>query len=117
MTQERFERVISLVLLSGVICSTVLILVGLVTALLFGWGGASADASTLDPTDFSDLLPRLQEAQPLAITQLGLIVLMLTPVVRVAVSALGFALERDRVYLLITLAVLAILLLSLTLFR
>jgi uncharacterized membrane protein len=117
MTQERFERAISLVLLTGVICSTVLIVLGLGAALLFGWGGASVDASTLDPTDFSDLLPRLREGQPLAITQLGLIVLILTPVVRVAVSAVGFALERDRLYVLITLAVLTILLLSLTLFR
>jgi uncharacterized membrane protein len=45
--------------------------------------------------------------------QLGIILLIATPVLRVAVSLVGFALERDRVYVAITGLVLAILLYSL----
>ena len=45
--------------------------------------------------------------------QLGLLLLIATPIARVAFSIVGFALERDRLYVLFTLIVLAILLYSL----
>jgi len=46
----------------------------------------------------------------LAIAQLGLLLLIATPVARVALSLVGFVLERDRKYQIITAVVLAILL-------
>ena len=48
-----------------------------------------------------------------AIIQLGLLVLIATPVARVAFSAFAFYLERDYLYVVLTLIVLAILLYSL----
>ena len=45
--------------------------------------------------------------------QLGLLLLIATPVARVAFSVVAFALERDRLYVGVTLVVLAILLFSL----
>jgi uncharacterized membrane protein len=45
--------------------------------------------------------------------QLGLLLLIATPIARVAFSIAGFALERDRMYVAFTLIVLAILLYSL----
>jgi uncharacterized membrane protein len=45
--------------------------------------------------------------------QLGLLLLIATPIVRVAFSMVGFAIERDRMYVAFTLIVLAILLYSL----
>jgi uncharacterized membrane protein len=114
MTERTFERVVAGVLVAGVSISATLIVVGMVAALIVGWGGGT---ELVDPTDFGDLLSRLREGEPLAITQLGLIVLILTPVVRVACSVVGFALEHDRLYVAITLAVLAVLLGSLVLFR
>ena len=47
------------------------------------------------------------------IIQLGLLILIATPVARVAFSVVAFALERDRLYVVITLIVLAVLLFSL----
>jgi uncharacterized membrane protein len=47
------------------------------------------------------------------IIQLGLLLLIATPVARVAFSVIAFALERDRLYVVITLIVLAVLLFSL----
>lgn len=47
------------------------------------------------------------------IIQLGLLLLIATPIARVAFSVAAFALERDRLYVLITLIVLAVLLFSL----
>ena len=48
------------------------------------------------------------------IIQFGLLLLVATPVARVAFSILAFALQRDRTYVIITLIVLGILLYSLT---
>lgn len=47
------------------------------------------------------------------IIQLGLLIMIATPVTRVAVSAWAFALERDGRYVVLTLIVLALLLYSL----
>jgi uncharacterized membrane protein len=47
------------------------------------------------------------------IIQLGLLILIATPVARVTFSVVAFALERDRLYVVITLIVLAVLLFSL----
>lgn len=48
-----------------------------------------------------------------SIIQLGLLLLIATPVARVFFSILAFALERDRMYVVFTLIVLAVLLYSL----
>jgi uncharacterized membrane protein len=48
-----------------------------------------------------------------AVIQLGLLLLIATPVARVAFSVVGFAVQRDRVYVVITLIVLAVLVFSL----
>jgi uncharacterized membrane protein len=53
--------------------------------------------------------------QGLAITQVGILLLMLTPIIRVAFSIVAFAMERDRAYIAITSTVLAILVGSLLL--
>ena len=51
---------------------------------------------------------------PRRMIQLGLVLLMATPVARVAFSVAAFALQRDHKYVVITLIVLAVLLVSLT---
>ncbi|HKW47911.1 MAG TPA: DUF1634 domain-containing protein [Gemmatimonadaceae bacterium] len=49
-----------------------------------------------------------------AILQLGLVLLIATPVARVAMSLVAFILQRDRVYIVVTSIVLALLIYSLT---
>ncbi|HKW10486.1 MAG TPA: DUF1634 domain-containing protein [Gemmatimonadaceae bacterium] len=49
-----------------------------------------------------------------AIIQLGLLLLIATPVARVAMSLIAFILQRDRVYIVVTSIVLALLIFSLT---
>ena len=53
-------------------------------------------------------------ARPRALIQLGLLLLMATPVARVAFSVFAFALQRDRTYTVVTLIVLAVLVYSLS---
>lgn len=48
-----------------------------------------------------------------SLIQLGLLLLILTPVARVVFSVVAFAIERDRMYVIMTLIVLGVLLYSL----
>jgi len=50
---------------------------------------------------------------PAALIQLGVLLLVATPVARVVFAVVGFALERDRLYVVVSVAVLAILAASL----
>jgi uncharacterized membrane protein len=51
---------------------------------------------------------------PLGLIQFGLLLLIATPLARVAFSVAAFALQRDRTYVVVTLFVLAVVLLGLT---
>jgi uncharacterized membrane protein len=49
----------------------------------------------------------------IAIMQVGLLLLILTPIARVALAVVGFFLERDRLYTVVSLIVFVILMFSL----
>ncbi len=119
MSPERFRTWVSTVLIAGVSASAVLIAIGFVTGLAFGWTGSlvGAPGASGAASDFSSVGAGLVALRPVAIAQAGLLVLIATPVFRVAVSLLAFALERDRLYTMITAAVLTLLLLSLFVVR
>jgi uncharacterized membrane protein len=61
-----------------------------------------------------DIVQQAIELRPLGVIQLGLLLLIATPVARVLFSVLGFGLERDWMYVVITLLVLALLIYTLT---
>lgn len=115
MTPERFRTLVSGILIGGVTLSAALMLLGFVGSLLVGWEGsptgAAAGASGL--ADFSAMGNSLAALRPVGIAQLGLVVLIATPVLRVGASCVAFAMEGDRLYAALTLAVLGILLTSL----
>ncbi|HLY13293.1 MAG TPA: DUF1634 domain-containing protein [Candidatus Limnocylindrales bacterium] len=119
MTAERFRTWVSTVLTTGVVLSAALVAIGFAGALFVGWSGSltGGPPSSADSTDFSNVLAGLSAARPIAIAQAGLLVLLATPVIRVAVSLVAFGLERDRLYAAITAAVLALLLVSIVLVR
>ena len=52
--------------------------------------------------------------EPAALIALGLVVLILTPVARVAFALLAFAEQRDRLYVIFSLIVLSVLFIGLT---
>ena len=58
--------------------------------------------------ELSTILPRVLNFDGAAIIQLGVCVLIATPVFRVAFSVIGFLIEKDYMYVVITLIVLAI---------
>ncbi len=64
------------------------------------------------PNSLGDVLSGAVALKPYGIISLGLLVLIAIPVMRVAVSVIAFALERDWLYVAITAFVFAMLMLS-----
>ncbi len=114
------ERAIGLILRGGVLISLGLLVAGI--ALTFARNPAwlhdapGFDAllrsGALAAPAITDLPAGLARLDGGAFSALGLLVLILTPVMRVAVSLLGFAVQRDRAYVAITAFVLAMLVVS-----
>lgn len=114
MTPARMRVVVSWVLLAGVVLAAGLIALGLVGSLFVGWQGSLAGRAATGAAagSFDDLGEGLAAFRPQAIGQLGLLVLVATPTVRVLTSLIAFALERDRLYVGLTAIVLGILVAS-----
>lgn len=119
MTPERMRGIVSWVLLIGVSAAAALIAAGLLTSFVVGWQGSllGQPVATTPISSFGDVPAGLAALRPQAIAQLGLLVLVATPIVRVGTSLVAFALERDRMYVILTAIVLAILLASALLIR
>ncbi len=107
---RKTELLISGVLRGGVLLSVGVILAGVLYYYALGLLGHTQTLSF--PDSLSGTLSGLKAAQPMAIVTAGLLILLATPVIRVAVSIVAFGVEKDRHYVLITIIVLAILLLS-----
>ncbi len=119
MSQERFRSLVGAVLTVGVTISASLMLIGFAASFLVGWEGSLTGAATGAGrvTDFTSLGAELRAVRPVGLVQLGLLVLVGTPVARVAASVVGFLLEGDRLYAAITVIVLGVLLVSLFVLR
>jgi len=117
ITDRGIERIVSVILRSGVLISgTVVFLGGLL--FLARHGGERVDYRSFHAQAVSDklvhgIIAGAAARRARSVIQLGVLLLLATPIARVAFSIVGFALERDRLYVVITSVVLAILLYSL----
>lgn len=116
-TDYRMEQIIGNLLRAGVVLAAAVVFVGGVMYLV-QHGSAAPDYHTFHavPENLRSLPGIMQEAMALqsrGIIQFGLLLLVLTPVSRVAFSAIGFLEERDKMYVMITLIVFLVLLFSL----
>jgi uncharacterized membrane protein len=114
---QRVERMLGVLLQTGVILSGVVVLAG-GALYLMRYGQVPAHYDTFDAQRGSlrSILSTGKDAlhgDGRAIIEWGLLLLIATPVARVFFSIIAFALERDRLYVLLTLIVLVILLYSL----
>ncbi len=109
LTDEQYDTAIGLILRTGVIISAILVAAGGI-GYLTGHG-------TTPPMNQLISIPAIWHGaiagEPLFIVQFGLLVLMATPVVRVLACVVGFALQHDLEYTVISAIVLASLLFSL----
>jgi uncharacterized membrane protein len=102
-------------LLLGVVASAAVLLIGGAVFLARHGGEPVPDRSKFvpQPAEYSRPLEIVRAAlagQGRAIIQLGIVLLIATPIARVAYSVVAFARRRDRAYTLITLIVLVVLL-------
>jgi uncharacterized membrane protein len=114
---HRIEVILGNLLRAGVVFSAAVVLSG-ACIYLFRHGHEHADYRIFrgEPSDFRTIRGVIQsvtDGHGRGLIQLGLLILIATPIARVAFSIVGFALERDRMYVVFTVIVLAVLLYSL----
>lgn len=107
----RMSAIIGWVLQGGVLLSAAVIVLGLLLELLQPNKFAPQKLQNF-PQTFDQVWAGLLVLRPQGVIALGLLLLIATPVMRVAVSVVAFAVERDRRFVVITLVVLLILLFS-----
>lgn len=123
MSEDRigwFERLISDVLRTGVAASLLLVVAGTIVSFVRhpDYMSSATELRRLTapgaafPHTVNDVVRGVRSGRGQAIVTVGLLLLVATPVLRVAVSIVAFALQRDRIYAIISAVVLAILLLS-----
>ncbi|MGB3327389.1 MAG: DUF1634 domain-containing protein [Thermomicrobiales bacterium] len=115
------ELWVSYTLRIGVTIAAIVILFGVILYVIQGSSGAGhlqsmddlkpGQKNTID-VSWSSIWNGLKDFQSIAIIQVGLLILLLTPVTRVALTLLLFLQDRDRIFAVITATVLAILLLG-----
>jgi uncharacterized membrane protein len=98
------EKMIVWVLRAGVILSICVVITGMV--LMSSHPAAARPA----PKTIGEVVAGVRSGSGEAIVMAGLLILIATPVARVALSIVLFIVERDRLYVMITTAVLLILL-------
>lgn len=114
------EIISSYVLRGGVIVSCSLIAVGVIALLVDSRSSPlpqglqqMVQSDYAKPTlDAGTLIHGVLAFSPIFVIQLGLIILLATPVVRTIVSAIYFAVEKDKMYLAISIFILTVLFLS-----
>jgi uncharacterized membrane protein len=116
-SDQKMESIIGNLLRTGVVLSAMVVLAG-GALYLARHGSAPADYRIFhgEPAELRTVGGIIRQVVALrgrGIIQFGLLLLIATPVVRVAFSIWGFAEEHDRMYVIFTLIVLAVLVYSL----
>lgn len=118
---RQIEDIISAILRWGVLTSALVVAAGVILLLITGSTGrlplAFAPGQLLPdlgrgPTGPREALRGLVPPQPYSVIALGLMLLILTPMVRVAASVAVFLRDRDRTYTVVTILVLIVLTVS-----
>jgi uncharacterized membrane protein len=114
---QKLEMIIGHTLRIGVLTAAVIVLNGGIFYLIEN-GSATAQYHSFhgalkQSDNLSGIVRNIRALNSDGIIQLGLLVLIATPILRVVFSVIAFALERDVVYVAVTLIVLAVLLYSL----
>ena len=117
MTDGRLEKMVAVVLRTGVLVAALVVLGGGLCYLIQHGSDTPGDrvfhGVAPEYRNPAAIVMAAAHLDCLGIIQLGLLLLIATPVVRVGLSLVGFAMERDRTYSIVTAFVLVILVISL----
>lgn len=109
---EKGERAIALTLSYGSLISTLVMTLGLAVMVARGSAPRLTIATRIRP---ATILEGLVRFDAVALMEFGILLLLLTPIFRILVAVISFALERDYKFVLISLGVLAIVFFSISL--
>jgi uncharacterized membrane protein len=117
ISDARIDEVIGNLLRVGVVVSSLIVLIG-GGLYLAGHGAESPNYHIFrgEPTQLRTIVGIIKTASSFSgrgIIQFGLLLLIATPVMRVAFTVISFITQKDKVYVGVTLIVLAVLLFSL----
>ena len=108
---QRVEIIIGMMLRIGVLLAAAVVLAGGVCYLVrYGHHPTEYHVFHGEPANLRSVTQTVRSAVALecrGIMQFGLLLLILTPIARVAFSVLAFEFEKDRMYVVMTLIVLA----------
>lgn len=116
ITDYDMQQLIGQVLRYGVLSSGIVAIIGGVW-YLFQQGAAMTHYTSFNGepagyTSLTGIIEGLSNGSASEIIQLGVIILIATPIIRICFSLVSFILEKDRMYVVITLIVLLIILFS-----
>jgi len=111
------EKVVGQLLRFGVITASLVVLLGGILLLTQSGGGIRPDYHVFKGEQdsyitFEGIFLGLFTFKPMAIIQFGVLLLIITPIMRIVFSLFAFILEKDKLYVIITLLVLGIILAS-----
>jgi uncharacterized membrane protein len=117
LADQDIEQLIGLQLRYGVITASVIVLLG---GLLYLYQSGSSGILSYHTfigtkagfTTVNEIITGLKTINAKSVIQLGVIVLIATPILRIAFSLIGFILEKDRLYIGITFIVLSVMMIS-----
>jgi uncharacterized membrane protein len=117
MDDRRLETFMGRLLQAGVLLAAAVVSIG-AAAYLFRHHADRVDYRSFVPggaglCTLPGIVGSAAHLESLGIIQIGLLILIATPVARVALAIAGFAMERDRLYTVVSIFVLLILLASL----
>jgi uncharacterized membrane protein len=117
-TDQDLDVSIAGMLRFGVSLAALVVFLGGVLLLRHPWtptpGFSHVEVGNKDLTNLKGILHEVLRLKAQGIIQLGLVLLIATPVARVAFCVVGFARQRDRLYVVVSLLVLMILAYSLS---
>ena len=117
MDDRRLETIMGHLLRIGVLLAAGLVTIGALVYLAQHHGDHTSfhnfSEESADLRTVAGIVKLASHLNSLGLMQFGLLLLIATPVARVVFAVIGFALERDRLYVVVSAIVLAILVTSL----
>jgi uncharacterized membrane protein len=117
LSDARIDEIIGVLLRVGVIVSSLIVTIG--GGLYLARHGIESPNYHIfhgEPTELRSIPGIIKDASSFSgrgLIQFGLLLLIATPVMRVAFTVISFTIQKDRIYVGVTLIVLAVLLFSL----
>lgn len=105
MKNIKVDKILKSVLIFGVVLSIIIMLIGI--SLYFADPQESADALPM-----KDIIPNLASLNPIAIIDLGILILIATPAVGIISTIISSAINRDSKFVLVPILVLILLVVS-----